>query len=719
MATLLDPPATRRGDAADDYHGTRVADPYRWLEAPADTPEVRAWIEAQNAHADAYLRELPGRARLRDRLTEIWRRPTAGVPFREGGRWFQFRNRGDQDQDVLYVSEPDADDPSEADRALLDPNLLSDDGTAALTGLAVSPDGSLVAYAISEGGSDWKTWRVRDVATGTDRDDVVPWSKFGGAVWLPDGRAFLYVAYPAPGATETYTEANRAPRIALHRLGTPAAHDATVLTRPDEPDWLLWPERSDDGRWLFVHVARGTDPANQLWARPLDAADWSDLGLETDFQPIQPGFDGRTVPVGVDGTTLVLHTDAGAERGRIVATELRDPTSAVGDAPAPGWRELVPEGPDTLDAAVLQGDGLVVAVLHDARHVLRRYRRGGDGNGDDGDDGAYAFAGELELPTVGTVAELGRDDASDAVFFAFGSFLVPPTPYRLGPGDARPAALEGPGLDLGADAYVVEPRLATSRDGTRVPLFVVHRRDLVRDGARPTLLYGYGGFNSPTIPSFRAHFVPWLEQGGVLALASLRGGGEYGRAWHDGGRLRNKQNVFDDAVACAEDLMAAGITNRDRLAVEGRSNGGLLVGALLTQRPDLFGAAHAGVGVLDMLRYHRFTIGWAWASDYGRADDPAMFEVLHAYSPLHNVRPDVSYPPLILTTGDRDDRVVPSHSFKFAAAMQDAQGGGAPILLRVETRGGHGAGKPRRLVIEESADVLAFLADAVGLEVAS
>ncbi|UBV42758.1 prolyl oligopeptidase family serine peptidase [Deinococcus taeanensis] len=671
-------PATRRDDHVDTYtdaHGApvHVPDPYRWLEDP-DHPDTRAWVAAQNAFSDSHLSGLPARAAYRDRLTALWDDERPGVPWQRGGQYFRMFNPGLLNQPLLQV----AADPHGPWRTLLDPNALSADGTVALGGLSVSRDGQVLAYATQSGGSDWLTWRVRDVPSGQDRPDELLWSKFSGAEWHPDGTGFYYSAYDAPLPGGTLTGTNSQQRLMFHRLGTPQVQDTLVIARPDQPTWGFSARVTEDARHLIVHVWQGTDPRGLLWVRPL-----ADEGL---FTELVAAFRAMYSVVGSDVDTLYVLTDEDAPRGRLLAWN-----AATGER-----RTLIPEGPDKLEEVRAVRSGFLSLTLRDASHRLHRHGRQGE------------RLGELTLPTFGSV-QLSTHPASDEVFFGFTSFLSPSRPYRVRLPDGLPEALSPEPQAFDAAAFEVTQDFAISRDGTRVPMFIVARRDLPRDGRNPALLYGYGGFNISLTPAFSPARVAWLERGGVYAQANLRGGGEYGEEWHQAGTLRRKQNVFDDFIACAEHLSARGWTAPAHLGIQGGSNGGLLVGACLTQRPDLFGAAVPQVGVLDMLRYHEFTIGWAWASDYGRSDDPDMLSTLLAYSPLHNLRPGTAYPPTLITTGDHDDRVVPAHSFKFGAALQAAQGGPAPVLLRIQTRAGHGAGKPTALIIEEQADIHAFL----------
>ncbi len=687
----FDYPATTVVDHEDDYHGVRVADPYRWLEE-LNAPETRAWIEAQNALTYGFLEQIPEREAIRERLTELWDYAKQSTPFKRGGRYFQMRNSGLQNQDVLYVM----DTPDAEGRILLDPNALSEEGTVALSAIAVSWDGRWLAYATSAAGSDWMTWRVREIETGEDLPEALDWAKFTGAAWLPDNAGFLYGRYAAPEEGQEYAAANYNQMIYYHRAGTPQSEDVLVYARPDHKEWGFEPRVTEDGRFIILHVWEGTDRRNRIFYRELHGSEAPE-DLREGWVELIPELEAGYEFVGNTGAELYFLTDRAAPRGKVVAVDVSDPEE-------PRWRTLIPEGDDVLESVHLVHDEFVALTLHDAHHRLSRVALDG------------TPLGEIELPGLGALLGLSGRREDDELFYTFSSFTYPPTVYRY---DFERGASEvswAAEVDFDPERYVTEQIFVTSKDGTRVPMFIVHRRGWRRDGQNPTLLYGYGGFNIAVKPSFAASRIVWLEMGGVLAVANLRGGGEYGETWHLAGTVHAKQNVFDDFIACAEHLIDAGITSRERLAVEGRSNGGLLIGAVLTQRPDLFGAALPTVGVLDMLRFHKFTIGWAWTSDYGSSDDPEEFRTLYTYSPLHNVRSGTAYPPTLILTGDHDDRVMPAHSYKFGAALQAAQAGDAPVLLRIQTQTGHGAGKPTKLLIEERADTWAFLVKVLGME---
>jgi prolyl oligopeptidase len=687
-------PEPPRVDQVDDFHGIPIADPYRTLE-DTDDPASRAWIEAEQALTERFLANAPVRAEIRRRLAELWNVPRARAPWRRGRRWFQLRNTGLQDQDVLWSS----DEPAGEGRVLLDPNVVDTEGTTALGAIDVSESGELVAVALSHAGSDWRRWRIRDASTGQDLPDRIDWSKFTEAAWTHDDAGFFYGRYDAPPSGSTYEAPNRDMQLRYHRLGTDAASDPIVFTSPDDPEWDFQPEVADGGRLLVVSIWRGTDPENRVYVGDLTQGPAEEVRI----RPLLDAADAAYLHVETLDGTMYLWTDRGAPLGRVVAI---DPESmaARGDEP-PILRELVAEGRDAIEQVRIVGGRLAVLTLHDAHSRLSIHELTG------------AHVTDVELPGIGMIQEVAGQPDDDELYLTFTSFAAPVTvlAVRMADGAIREVtrADGGEALPWRPADFVTEQVFVTSPDGTQVPLFLSHRRDVEPDGDVPTLLYGYGGFHIPVGPMFKPEWLLWMERGGLLAVASLRGGAEYGKAWHDAGRLANKQNVFDDFAACARWLASSGWTRRERIAISGRSNGGLLVGASLTQNPDLFGAAIAEVGVMDMLRFHRFTIGWGWTSDYGSPDEPEQFGWLLAYSPLHNCRP-AAYPPTLLTTGDHDDRVVPGHTMKFAATLQAAQRGEAPILVRIDTDAGHGEGKPVSKLIDERADVLTFLDMAVG-----
>ena len=730
------PPATEREELVELLHGHEVADPYRWLEAPAHDERVAAFIDAQDTAARAYLASLPTRDAFADRLQQLWNHPRRSTPWRRGRWWFQLRNDGLQDQDVLWAA-PGAQDTERGDvqdvatgrstarvlpdedrwRVLVDPNTWSGDGTASLSGLAVSDDGARVAIGRAEAGSDWTTWQVVEVADARTLDDQVPWSKFANATWLPDASGFVYTAYDPPAPGDEHAATNRDQRLQLHRVGTPAAEDEVVLVRPDRPEWGFHPEVSHDGRWLVVVVTRGTDPETGVLIAPIS----SEGGIGAPRTLLAEGL-AQHHPIGVLGEELLVVTDLEAPLGRIIGVPL------AGGAP----REVVAEGSERLLDARLVGAATPAApgwlVCHRLHHATSRL--------DVVDPADRTPVGTVPLPWPVTVngTSGGRHDTT--LHLAIGTFTAPDRLLACHLEDLAVEEVwqaEGDPASDDSDVEVVVEQVAVEHDDVAVPLYVLHRADVLPDGRRPTVLWGYGGFDIPVTPMHRPGWRAWVDAGGVLAVACLRGGGEYGVAWRDDGRRERKEHVFDDALACAAWLTGrrrdevrgmtlgpvgdatAVWTRPERLGIEGRSNGGLLAGACLTREPGAFGSVVPEVGVLDLVRFHRFTIGWAWTSDYGSPDDPDDLAVLLRYSPYHRLEVGRAYPPTLLTTGDTDDRVVPAHSFKFAAALQHAQAGDAPVLLRIDRSAGHGAGKPVTKLLEERADVLAFHAAHLGL----
>ncbi len=670
-------PQTKRLDLVETLHGRSVADPYRWLEDD-NSKETAEWVKAQNAVTNSYLAKLTVREELKARLTELMNYERFSLPTPKGGRYFYTRNDGLQNQAVVYVSKGLG---AEA-KVLIDPNKFSDDGTVALSGFAISDDGNLAAYSVSSGGSDWVEWHVRDVETGEDLPDVIQWSKFSGASWTPDGKGFYYSAYDAPEEGAALQQMNQFQKLYYHRLGTPQSSDELVYERKDQPDWGFGGHVTENGRYLVIHVWHGTHRENRLF--------YKDLVAGGPVVELFKDADASYGLLGNVGTRFFIQTDRNAPMERIFAVDIDNPSAEI---------EILPESDAVLSGASMVGGKLFATYLRDAHTQVCIYSLDGK------------LEKELELPGVGTAAGFGGEMKDDETFFAYTSYTYPTSLYRYDIKTGRTSLFKKPDVKFNADDYETKQVFYASKDGTRVPMFITHKKGLQLDGQNPTLLGGYGGFNIPITPGFNPMDIPWLERGGVVAVACLRGGGEYGKTWHDGGRLKNKQNVFDDFISAAEYLIAEKYTSTPRLAIRGGSNGGLLVGACLTQRPDLYGACVPYVGVLDMLRFHKFTIGWGWCSDYGNPDEAADFEVVYKYSPYHNVKEGTAYPPTLVVTGDHDDRVVPLHSFKFASALQHAQSGPAPVLIRVETRAGHGAGKPLSMAIEEMSDVYAFVMD--------
>jgi prolyl oligopeptidase len=678
-------PAARRGDTVDDYHGTKVADPYRWLEE-LDSPETHAWIEAENALTERYLEKIPQRAELKQRLTALWDFEKYSEPYERGGRYFYRYNAGLQNQGVLFSTKS----LDEKGGVLIDPNKLSEDGTVALSGISLTKDGKLMAYALAEAGSDWINWKVREVETGKDRDDLIKWSKFSGAEWTPDAAGFFYTRFPEPQPGADLKAANYFAKLYYHRLATPQSEDTLIWKDDEHKDWRAGASVTDDGEYIVFTISKGTDDKYRVLWRPLTKPNVEPIHLVGDFDYDYSFIDNV-------GRVLYFRTNDDAPRGRLIAIDLDSPDRAH-------WREVIPQVEETLDGVHRVGDKLFALYLKDARSQVKVF--GLDGK----------FEKEVELPGLGTVTGFGGDRDSKQTFYSFTSFARPATIYRYDLASGKSSLWKAPRVDFDPEAYETSQVFYTSKDGTKIPMFVTKKKTVALGPDTPCYLYGYGGFNIPLTPSFSPVTLAWLERGGVYAVANLRGGGEYGEVWHQGGTKLKKQNVFDDFIAAAEWLIENKYTSTPRLAIEGRSNGGLLVGACLTQRPELFGAALPGVGVLDMLRFHKFTIGWAWIDDYGSSDDAAEFKALYAYSPLHNLKPGACYPPTLITTADHDDRVFPAHSFKFAAALQAAQSCENPVLIRIESRAGHGAGKPTSKIIDEAVDKLAFLVKTLKLE---
>ena len=678
-------PESKTVDQTDDYHGTAVADPYRWLE-DLDAPETKAWVEAQNEATFGFLEQIPQREPLRERLTELWNYERYGVPTVRGegdaARTFFFKNDGLQNQSVLYQQRGLDGDPE----VLLDPNTLSEDGTVALSLVSYSDSGDRLAYGVSEAGSDWVTIRVRDVATGRDLDDEVRWVKFSGAAWDKQGAGFYYSRYDAPEDGSAFEAENRFQKLYYHALGTDQAADVLVYDRPDDADLGVGASVTDDGRFLVVGTWKGTDPKGGLYVKDLQAE------AKGEAAPVVELFPAGVADFRVlhnDGSTFTVLTDHDAPNKRIVSFDLGSPETMT---------TLVPESAAVLADVEVVGGRMAVEAMEDVKSRLTVHEMDG------------RLVRTVSLPAPGSVSGLSGQTDGDELFYAFSSFTYPTTIYRANVATGETGVFQAPSVDFDPDAFTAKQVFYTSKDGTRVPMFIVHKKGLALDGNNPTLLYAYGGFNVSITPSFSTANVAWLEMGGIYAVPNLRGGGEYGEAWHEAGMLDRKQNVFDDFIAAAEYLTAEKYTRPEKLAIFGGSNGGLLVGAVTAQRPELFGAAIPAVGVMDMLRFHTFTIGWAWVPEYGSSADPEQFETLYAYSPLHNLADGTAYPATMVTTADTDDRVVPSHSFKYAARLQAAQGSDRPALIRIETRAGHGAGTPTDKQIEAAADRWAFLA---------
>ena len=682
-------PVSARQDVADEQFGVRVADPYRWLEDDVRVnSKVAHWVAEQNALTDSYLATLPARAAFTQRMTDLFSYERFGVPVRKGGRYFYSRNTGLQNQNVLFVR----DGLNAAPRMLLDPNTWSQDGATALGEWLPSEDGKRVLYSVQEGGTDWRVVKVLDVETGKELRDEVRWVKFANLDWAKDGSGFYYSRFPEPKADQQFQSLNENHAVYFHKLGTPQAQDRLVFSQPQRAKLSNVVEVSDDGRWLIVTSSEGTDERYEITLIDLSRPGATPRRFVT-------GLDNSWSYVGNRGETFYWVTDRDAKRLRIVATDI--------DRPVAEAREIVAEDASTLQGASIVGGRLIASYLTDASTEVRTFSLEGK------------RLGAVTLPGIGTAGGFRGDADDPETFFAFSSFNTPTTIYRYDAATGQATPWAQPKVAFDPADFTVEQRFYRSKDGTRIPLFLVHKKGLDLSRPRPTLLYGYGGFNVSVTPGFSSTNLAWVEQGGVYAVANLRGGGEYGKAWHEAGRLASKQNVFDDFIGAAEYLIDQKITSSDRLAIYGRSNGGLLVGAVVNQRPDLFAAALPAVGVMDMLRFDRWTAGRYWVDDYGHPDREADFRTLLAYSPYHTIRSGKDYPAVLVTTADTDDRVVPGHSFKYTAALQAAATGDAPKLIRIETRAGHGSGKPTEKIIEEYADMWAFIAAHTGLTVAA
>jgi prolyl oligopeptidase len=679
-------PQTATGDVIDNYHGVNVADPYRWLEDDVrESEDVKNWIDAQNAVTFAYLESIEERELIKKRLTELWDFERFGMPNKEGGRYYYSYNDGLQNQDVIFVQSSLDDETT----LLIDPNTWSDDGTVALASYYPSPDGRHVAYLVQDGGSDWRQARVMDVETGKVLDDELEWLKFTGLAWAGDASGFYYSRYPETSEDVKFQSLNMNHAVYFHRLGTAQEEDTLVIAHPDNPEWGYSANVTDDGEHLVITVWQGTDNRYQIMHQDLTDPDAAPRFLIE-------GFDHDYTLVGNVGDELFFRTNKDAPRNRLIAIDVNNPQPR-------NWREIIPQADDVLDGVSLVGGKIIADYMQDAQTVVKVFDP--DGN----------QTGTVNLPGIGTAYGFNGKFDDPETFFSYTSYDTPTTVNRLDVSTGDVTVFRKPDVDFDSEDYVVKQVFFESKDGTRVPMFIAHRKDIEIDGNTPTMLYGYGGFNISLTPGFSITRLAWMEMGGVYAVANMRGGGEYGEEWHKAGTRLQKQNVFDDFIAAAEYLIEEGYTNPSKLSIFGGSNGGLLVGAVTNQRPELFGAAIPAVGVMDMLRFHEFTAGRFWVDDYGSSEDPGEFQALLAYSPYHNAKPGTEYPAVLVTTADTDDRVVPGHSFKYAAAMQQAQAGDAPVLIRIETRAGHGSGKPTDMIIQDYADRWAFLVRNLGM----
>ncbi|MDB5344143.1 MAG: f1pep1 [Schlesneria sp.] len=678
-------PNSKKIDHVDELHGVKVPDPYRWLEDDVrESKEVAAWVEAENKVTFAYLESIPQRETIRKRLTELWNYEKFSAPSKSGGRYFFLKNDGLQNQSVMYKQDTLDAEPS----VLIDPNKWSKDGTVALGATSFSDDGRYVAYSVAEAGSDWNVWRILEVETGRLLEDELRWVKFSGAAWTTDNKGFFYSRYDEPPKEAAFQRTNLNQKVFYHRIGTPQSQDTLVYKRPDEPTWGFGLRVSEDGRYLVINIWKGTNEKFRVLYKDLTEP----YGMPID---LIEHFNDDYSFIGNDGPVFYFVTDLEAPRKRIIAIDTRKPTEVS---------EVVAQTTETLIGADIVANQFVLTYLKDARTQVKMHELDGK------------FIREVQFPGIGTASGFGGKRTDTETFYSFSSFATPPSVFRYDLLTGESKLLRRAAVKFTSDNYEVKQVFYSSKDGTKVPMFIAHKKGLKLDGSNPTLLYGYGGFSIPLTPAFSVSRVAWMEMGGVYAVANLRGGGEYGEEWHKAGTKLKKQNVFDDFISAGEWLIKNSYTKPEKLAIQGGSNGGLLVGACMTQRPDLFGACLPAVGVMDMLRFHKFTAGRFWVDDYGSADNAEEFKALLDYSPYHSLNPDTKYPATLITTADTDDRVVPGHSFKFAARLQECQAGSPPVLIRIETRAGHGAGKPTAKVIEEAADQMAFLVKSLNMK---
>jgi prolyl oligopeptidase len=668
-------PKPKKVEQVDEYHGMKIADPYRWLENP-DAPESRQWIEAQNKITFDYLGKIPEREKIRQRLTELWNYEKYSAPFKRGNYYFYSKNDGLQNQSVLYVAKS-VNDPG---KVLLDPNKLSSDGTIALSGMSISDDGKLMAYGLATGGSDRTEWKVLNVETGEHLSDTLRPNRQGVSSWTKDGKGFFYSRFPEAGKGVELRDLNYNQKFFYHKLGSSQDQDVMVYERPDDKEYFVNGGVTDDGRYLVIYVGKGTSPKNMLYYKDLSKPD-------SKIEPIVDKIEADYTVIGNDGSTFFIRADKDATRSKLVAYNLENKE----------WRDVIPQAAETLGGVSFINNQFVANYLKDASTQIRIY----DING--------KFVRNVDLPGLGIAGGFGGEREDTETFYTFSSFNAAPTIYHYDMKTGKSTVFRQAKVNFNPTDYEVKRVFYTSKDGTKVPMFITHKKGLKLDGNNPTLLYSYGGFNVPMTPGFSVSNLVWLEMGGIYAQPSIRGGSEYGEEWWKAGTKLQKQNVFDDFIAAGEYLVKEKYTQPSKLAISGGSNGGLLVGAVLNQRPDLFGAALPAVGVMDMLRFPKFTIGWAWTSDYGSPDKAEEFAAIYKYSPLHNIKQGGKYPAVMVTTADHDDRVVPAHSFKYAATLQEANASDRPILIRIDVKAGHGAGKPTAKIIEEAADKWAFL----------
>lgn len=669
-------PETKKVDTIDHYFGTDVPDPYRWLEDD-NAPEVKEWVEAQNEVTFSYLNQIPFREKVEERLKEIWNYPKVGVPFEKGGYFFISKNDGLQNQNVLYYMES----LGAEEKVLLDPNTFSEDGTVALAGYDISNDGKYIVYATSTGGSDWRDVYVKEIATGKLLEDHVQWVKFSNLAWHNEG--FYYSRYNKPEEGDELTNKNSFQKVYYHKLGTSQDEDKLIFENTSDPSKMYIADVSDDQRYLFIYESQWSTNGNAIHVTDLDKG-------EDEIIKLAEGYDFRNGVVGTRESTIFLLTNEDAPRKRLFKIDMNNPGRA-------NWVEILPEKEEVLEDVYLLNGNIVAKYMKDVHHILEIYDT--DGN----------YIREIELPTLGSVGSFRAGFEKQSAFYSFESYTYPTTIYEYDATENASSVYHASEVDFNPENYETNQVFIESKDGTRVPLFIVHKKGLELNGENPTILFGYGGFNVVYEPNFSTSRIIWLENGGVYVNAHIRGGGEYGEEWHLAGTKLNKQNVFDDFIATAEYLVNEKYTNPEKLGVIGGSNGGLLVGAVINQRPDLFGVAIPQVGVMDMLRFHNFTIGSAWVPDYGSSEDTVQFEYLYKYSPLHNISANAEYPAVLVTTADHDDRVVPAHSFKYIATLQEKYTGKNPVMIRIQTKAGHGAGKPTSIIIEELADIYSFM----------
>ena len=681
-------PTAKKVDQVDNYFGTPVSDPFRWLEDDVrNSSDVRQWVDAENKLTFSLLKELPFRDQIEKRMTELWDYEKFGVPFKRGGRYFYFKNSGLQNQSVLYKLDTLESEPT----VLVDPNEWSEDGTNALGGMAFSDDGKLMAYGVQKAGSDWRTWEVLNVETGEKLSDELNWLKFGGVAWTKDSKGFFYSRYNEPKSDEKFQGLNLGQKVYYHKIGDAQADDKLIHEDPENPTWGFQTTVSEDGRFLVITVWQGTDDRYRVLYRSLEDS-------SSELKVLIDNFENEYSFVGNEGSRFYFKSDFNAPKKCIVVIDVDNPEKA-------NWNVIVPEAEEAMESASMVGNYIVAQYLKDAKTQVKQFDLGG------------VFVREVKFPGIGSANGFGGRRDHTETFYSFSSFNRPPSIYRYDLASGKSALMREAKVKFSPDDYEVGQVFYESKDGTRVPMFIAHKKGLKLDGTNPTLLYAYGGFNISLTPSFSISRLQWMEMGGVFAMPNLRGGGEYGKDWHKAGTKTNKQNVFDDFIAAAEYLIDKEYTSSEHLGIQGGSNGGLLVGACMTQRPELYGACLPAVGVMDMLRFHKFTAGRFWVDDYGSSEASAEeFAALHAYSPYHNIDDGTEYPPTMVTTADTDDRVVPGHSFKFAARLQEAQAGSNPVLIRIETKAGHGAGKPTAKIIEEYADQWAFLAKYLGMK---